>query len=69
MTPDIHIENHGSIVLLQPLTPEGREAIAAVMKGNGEAMTFHGALVVEPRYVGPLVEGMLADGLGVEVLS
>lgn len=64
ITPDIAVENHGSLFLLQPLTALGRDAITHVLDVNHEAQTFCGALVVEPRYVGPLLD-TLADEFGV----
>jgi hypothetical protein len=55
-----NIENHGSIVLVRPLT----EDVTAWLNENvdDEAQWFGDALVVEPRYVGPLVEGLIEQG-------
>lgn len=47
------IENHGSIVLLRPLTSAGRRWLEE--NTSEEAQWWGGALVVEPRYVEPLV--------------
>lgn len=58
---DISVENHGSIVLLHPLTDTAREWIEDHVSREG----FHPdwpTLVVEPRYVADIVRGAIADG-------
>lgn len=54
------IENHGSLFLVRPGTAD----VAAWLREHTdeEAQWFGGALVVEPRYVGDLVEGLIAEG-------
>jgi hypothetical protein len=60
---DIIIHDHGSICILNHFTDAGAEWCAehlpddALMMGDG--------IVVEPRYVGPIVEGMIDAGLEV----
>ena len=63
MMADVKIENHGSLVLLRPLT----EAASDWLDENisEDAQHFGGAVVVEPRYVEAIVEGMQNDGLEV----
>jgi len=65
--PDISVENHGSIVLVIPQTDAAREWIEAnVSRDDG----FHPSwptLVVEPRYVADIVNGVVDAGLRVEV--
>jgi hypothetical protein len=60
---DIQFSNHGSIWLVRPLTDAGRDWIDDHV--DPEAQWFGGALVVEPCYVGDIVEGMTSDGLEV----
>lgn len=60
---DFEIENHGSIVLVRPLTDAAKEFAKRI--GDGNTMRFAGALVVEPRFVPPIIEGIEADGLTV----
>jgi hypothetical protein len=60
---DIQFENHGSVWLVRPLTVVGREWIDENV--SDDAQWFGGALAVEPRYVGDIVEGMQIDGLEV----
>ncbi len=63
MMADVKIENHGSLVLIRPLT----EAASDWLDENisEDAQHFGGAVVVEPRYVEAIVEGMQNDGLEV----
>jgi hypothetical protein len=62
-TVDVHVINHGSIILFHLNTPEA----SAWVEGNvtAEAQFFGTALVVEPRYVVDLVAGMREAGLEV----
>lgn len=52
------IENHGSIVLVRPLSAD----VEAWLEEHTDGQWFGRALVVEPRYVENLVEGLLAEG-------
>ena len=57
---DFRIENHGSIFLLDP-----RNATAEAYLGDHvseEALWFGGAVVVEPRYAGDLIQALQAEG-------
>jgi hypothetical protein len=60
--PDFAVQNHGSIVLLEPLTDE---AIDWCNEHLPEDATRWGrdSYVVEPRYVGAIVDGFTEDGL------
>jgi hypothetical protein len=58
---DARVENHGSLYLVRLLTPAAEEWVDEHV--NDEAQFFGKALVVEPRYVENLVEGMRGDGL------
>lgn len=60
---DATVYNHGSICIVVPLTAAARAWIAENV--SGESMWFAGGLVVEPRYLDDLVDGMRADGLEV----
>lgn len=60
---DFTIENHGSLFLLRPESDQAREWVAENVE---DAMRFGHAVVIEPRYVEGIVEGILADGLTVE---
>lgn len=58
---DICITQHGSITLVVPLTPEAEAWIEENVAG--ETTWFGDALVVEPRYLPRLVDGMASAGL------
>lgn len=61
---DFEIENHGSIVLLRPVTPAAREWVDEhILVDGNEVQTWAGAIVVEPRYVADIVHGFQEDGL------
>ena len=63
---DVSIANHGSIVLITPLTPEAEDWIEQNI-GSGDEIQYVGkAVVAEPRYVADIISGMQADGLTVE---
>jgi hypothetical protein len=61
IAPDARVENHGSIVLVRPLTDSASEWIDANVDVN--AQWWAGAVACEPRYVSDIVNGMLSDGL------
>ena len=63
MMADVNIENHGSLVLIRPLTEGGSDWLDENI--SEDAQHFGGAVVVEPRYVEAIVEGMQNDGLEV----
>ncbi len=62
-TPDFLVENHGSIFLLQPLTPAANSWIDENLPEDH--LSFAGAAVVEHRYIADIVRGAIADGLEV----
>lgn len=61
---DIRIENHGSIMLLHPLTTEAWAWVEDNLPDDRQE--WCGGVVVEPRYVANIVTGMQDDGLEVE---
>lgn len=60
---DLTVDNQGSIVLLRAKTAAGRDWIAAHIPAD--AQNWGGAIVVEPRYIGTIVDGAINDGLEV----
>ena len=58
---DFLVENHGSIFLLQPLTPAAESWIEEFLPKD--RMTFGSAVVVEHRFIVDIVEGIRNDGL------
>lgn len=59
--PDFRVENHGSIILVWPLTQAAKNWLHGHTEEDSQ---WHGsALAVEPRYTDQLVHGMECDGL------
>lgn len=62
--PDFVLENHGSLFLLRSLTALAHEWMNEHLPvDHPETQFFAGAIVIEPRYIGPIVEGIVGDGL------
>jgi len=59
--PDFGIQNHFSVFLICPFSERARAWIAEFVQPDAQCLGS--ALVVEPRYVAGLLEGMLAAGL------
>jgi hypothetical protein len=65
-TIDFLCENHGSIFLLKPLTPSATSwAEEHISQDNGYQPYFP-TVVVEPRYIADIVQGIQSDGLAVQ---
>lgn len=61
---DFIVENHFSIFLLRPLTSVGRRWLDSNVADNSQ--WFGNALVCEWRYVAPIVNDAIEEGLVVE---
>lgn len=59
---DFHVADHGSLMLLYPISHLAEEWVEEHVGGE-ETQHWGEAVVVEPRYIGPIVEAMLAEGL------
>lgn len=59
-THDYTVENHGSLFLLRPTHGAARENLEE--HTGDEAQWFGGALAVEHRYIGPLVNQLREHG-------
>lgn len=62
-TPDFLVENHGTIFLLQPLTPAANAWVNDHLPED--RMTFGGAVCVEHRFIRDIVTGIMGNGLRV----
>jgi len=62
--PDFVVENHGSILLLQPLSPAANSCVKENLPEDH--LTFGHAVVVEHRYIADIVAGIQSDGLTVQ---
>jgi hypothetical protein len=61
-SPDILVENHGSIFLLRPTTAVGQNWLRENVVGE-ETQVFGNAVVCEPRFVADIVFGARAEGV------
>ena len=61
---DFVITDHGTIVLLTPLTPAAEEWVDQHI-GDDAQLWGSNSIVVEPRYIADIVEGIRNDGLGI----
>jgi hypothetical protein len=60
---DFQLENHGSLFLLRPVNLAAQEWMEEHLPMDNPETRFWGdAIVVEPRYIGSIAEGILADG-------
>lgn len=65
---DFLFQNHGSICLLQPLTPSGRTWFNENLPVDNPETQFVGdSIVIEPRYASDILQGIHSDGLRVGV--
>jgi len=63
--PDFTVKNEGSLVLLEPFSDQARDWVDEHISEN--AQWYFGAVVVEHRYIEPIIEGIQEDGMTVEV--
>jgi len=64
---DLILRNHGSICLLCAITPAGQDWLDEHICQNDETQYWGKAIVVEPRYVEPILTGAVNDGLKVQM--
>ena len=61
---DFRLENHGSLFLLRPLNPVAQNWMSENLPVDDPETQFWGdAIVIEPRYVASIVDGIIGDGL------
>jgi hypothetical protein len=61
---DFKLENHGSVFLLRPLNPAVKDWMREHLPMDNPETQFWGeAIVIEPRYVATIVDGIIGDGL------
>lgn len=61
-SPDIFVNNHGSILIFVPASEAGQDWIE---ENIGHGMRWAGGVVVEPRYADDIISGAINDGLEV----
>jgi hypothetical protein len=65
MARDAMLVFHGSVALITPLTEPATIRVQDDLE-HEEALYWCDALVVEPRYLGPIVAGTADDGLVIQ---
>lgn len=60
---DFTASNHGSIILLTPLTAEANTWVDEHLPED--VQTLGRSIAIEPRYFDDIVEGIRADGLSI----
>ena len=60
--PDVSLAFHGSLAFITPLTDVAQSWVNEHLV-HEESLYWCGALVVEPRYLDPIVAGMADEGL------
>jgi hypothetical protein len=64
MQKDFEVRNEGSIWLLRPVSQAGRDWAGEHIPAD--ALRFGGAIAVEHRFIGDILDGIAGDGLSVE---
>jgi len=60
---DLIVANHGSLYLLTPISEAGASWVDEHLPGD--ALTWCDGVVIEPRYLYPILEDAIGDGLEV----
>jgi hypothetical protein len=60
---DFRVADHGRVLLLEALSDQGKAWCDRHLPGD--ALRFAGCYVVDPSYIGGIVEAIKADGLSV----
>jgi hypothetical protein len=63
--PDFTIQDEGSILLLTPRTEPARLWIDEHVGPDNGFQPYYPTIVIEPRYFGPILEGIRESGLEV----
>ena len=59
---DFEIINGGSVLLVQPNTPDAVQWIEDNIGSENGFQPYYPTLCVEPRYIGDIVEGIQSEG-------
>ena len=61
---DFKLDNHGSLFLLRPLNSAAKKWMQEHLPMDNPETQFWGeSIIIEPRYVAPIVDGIIGDGL------
>jgi hypothetical protein len=62
--PQFELQNHGSLFVLRPLDSIAKAWMNEHLPvGSPETQFWGDAIVIESRYVAPIVDGIIGDGL------
>lgn len=61
---DLNFSDHGSIILMYVGTDTGQDWVDENI-GYEDIICWGDGIAIEARYVGPIIEGAIADGLDV----
>jgi hypothetical protein len=64
--PDFRVENYGSIFLLRPDTEAAKSWVEEHVGEDNGYQPYWPTVLIEPRYVANIVEGIKSDGLAVK---
>lgn len=62
---DFIVENHGSICLLRPISSAAEEWVNEHIGEDNGFQPYWPTVVIEPRYISEIVNGIQQDGLAV----
>jgi hypothetical protein len=63
--PSFVFENHGSLCILRPLTPQAEEWINEFIGPDNGYQPQYPSVLIEPRYVEPILQGIADAGMSV----
>lgn len=61
---DFTLQDHFSLLVLTPNTPLARVWVDENLPSD--ATHWHNGVVIEPRYIGPIVDGLLEEGFTID---
>jgi hypothetical protein len=66
MKTDFTVQDEGSLILLHPQSTPAREWVNEHIGEDNGFQPYFPTIVIEPRYFGDILNGIIADGLAVE---
>lgn len=65
MKIDFTVQDERSLILLHPQSPAAREWVNEHIGADNDFQPYWPTVVIEPRYFGDVLNGIIADGLAV----
>lgn len=63
---DFTFRNHGTLCLLTPVSDAAKTWVEEKIGMNNGFQPYWPTVVIEPRYAGAILEGIMADGMGIQ---